>query len=41
MITNFVEMDFPTVTSRKCYFIKRNKKLLEKIYIEGKSFSSC
>lgn len=35
MITNFVEMDFPTVTSRKCSVIKRNKNLLDKIYIEG------
>lgn len=35
MITNFIELDFPTVTSRKCYVIKRNKNLLGKIYIEG------
>jgi [phosphatase 2A protein]-leucine-carboxy methyltransferase len=33
-ITNFIELDFPTVTSRKCYQIKRNKVLLEKIYVE-------
>lgn len=35
MINNFVELDFPTVTSKKCYFIKRNKNLLSKIYVEG------
>ncbi|KXJ72278.1 hypothetical protein RP20_CCG018442 [Aedes albopictus] len=34
MITNFVEMDFPTVTAKKCYMIKRNKILLEKIHVE-------
>ncbi|XP_037037998.1 leucine carboxyl methyltransferase 1 [Bradysia coprophila] len=34
MINNFVELDFPTVTSKKCYFIKRNKNLLSKIYVE-------
>lgn len=34
MITNFVELDFPTVTARKCYQIKRNKILLEKIHVE-------
>lgn len=32
--TNFIELDFPTVTSRKCYMIKRNKVLLGRIYIE-------
>lgn len=31
---NFIEMDFPTVTSRKCYAIKRNKLLLGKIHTE-------
>ncbi|XP_026473376.1 leucine carboxyl methyltransferase 1-like isoform X2 [Ctenocephalides felis] len=31
-IHNFIEIDFPTVTSRKCYAIKRNKVLLEKIH---------
>ncbi|XP_063700821.1 leucine carboxyl methyltransferase 1 [Culicoides brevitarsis] len=33
-IQNFVEVDFPSVTSRKCYQIKRNKSLLEKIHSE-------
>lgn len=37
MITNFIELDFPTVTSRKCYYIKRNKHLLSKIHTEGTS----
>lgn len=31
----FVEVDFPTVTARKCYQIKRNKVLLEKVHSEG------
>lgn len=33
-ISNFIELDFPTVTARKCYSIKRNKVLLEKIHVE-------
>lgn len=33
-VTNFVEMDFPSVTARKCYLIKRNKVLLDKIHVE-------
>lgn len=35
MITNFIELDFPTVTARKCIAIKRNKTLLSKIHVEG------
>lgn len=31
-IANFVEIDFPSVTAKKCYIIKRNKRLLDKIY---------
>ncbi|EEZ98354.1 leucine carboxyl methyltransferase 1 [Tribolium castaneum] len=31
-IANYVEIDFPTVTARKCYAIKRNKQLLERIH---------
>lgn len=34
-VTNFVEVDFPTVTAKKCYAIKRNKHLLEKLHNEG------
>lgn len=34
-VTNFVEMDFPSVTAKKCYLIKRNKVLLDKIHVEG------
>ncbi|XP_049858555.1 leucine carboxyl methyltransferase 1 isoform X1 [Schistocerca gregaria] len=33
-VSNFIELDFPTVTARKCYLIKRNKTLLEKIHTE-------
>ncbi|XP_023014502.1 leucine carboxyl methyltransferase 1 [Leptinotarsa decemlineata] len=31
-IANYVEIDFPTVTARKCYMIRRNKPLLERIH---------
>ncbi|XP_026758456.2 leucine carboxyl methyltransferase 1 [Galleria mellonella] len=30
-VGNFIELDFPAVTSKKCHIIKRNKQLLEKI----------
>ncbi|CAK1544335.1 unnamed protein product [Leptosia nina] len=30
-VSNFVELDFPSVISKKCHTIKRNKQLLEKI----------
>ena len=30
-VKNFIEVDFPGVTARKCYLIKRNKQLLEKV----------
>lgn len=32
VISCYVELDFPTVTSKKCYVIKRNKPLLDRIY---------
>ncbi|CAH1175884.1 unnamed protein product [Phaedon cochleariae] len=31
-IANYVEIDFPTVTAKKCYTIKRNKPLLQRIH---------
>lgn len=31
-ISSFVDIDFPSVTAKKCYMIKRNKKLLERIH---------
>lgn len=31
-ILNYIEIDFPSVTARKCHVIKRNKTLLERIY---------
>lgn len=34
-IKNFVEMDFPGVTTKKCVFIKRCKALLARIATEG------
>ncbi|XP_028176195.1 leucine carboxyl methyltransferase 1 [Ostrinia furnacalis] len=30
-VANFIELDFPSVTAKKCHIIKRNKQLLEKI----------
>lgn len=32
VISSYVEIDFPAVTSRKCYTIKKNKALLDRIY---------
>jgi len=32
VISSYVELDFPAVTSRKCYTIKKNKALLDRIY---------
>ncbi|XP_065347665.1 leucine carboxyl methyltransferase 1 [Cloeon dipterum] len=34
IVKNFIELDFPTVTAKKCYAIKRNKTLLEQIHSE-------
>lgn len=31
-VTNFIEIDFPTVTAKKCYLIKRTRQLLDKIH---------
>ena len=35
-LRNFVEVDFPGVTARKCHAIKRSKMLLEKVAGEEK-----
>lgn len=32
---SFIEMDFPTVTSKKCHFIRRGEALLKSIASEG------
>nr|CAD7444588.1 unnamed protein product [Timema bartmani] len=32
-ITNFVELDFPAVTSKKCHFIKKSQLLLDMIQV--------
>lgn len=32
---NFTEIDFPTVTARKCYAIKRSKVLLDGLGASG------
>lgn len=34
---NFVELDFPNVTARKCYQIKKHKQLIDTLNTEGKS----
>lgn len=39
-VQNFIELDFPTVTAKKCYQIKRNKILLDKIHAEGERCES-
>ena len=31
MVGNFIEVDFPTVTARKCQLIKKSRVLLDKI----------
>lgn len=31
-VSSYVELDFPTITSKKCYMIKRSKQLLERIH---------
>ncbi|XP_066138317.1 leucine carboxyl methyltransferase 1 [Euwallacea fornicatus] len=32
VISSYIELDFPAVTSKKCYMIKKNKPLLDRIY---------
>ncbi|KAG8335455.1 Leucine carboxyl methyltransferase 1 [Homalodisca vitripennis] len=39
-VVNFTELDFPSVTSKKCFYIKRNKALLDEIYVEGEEWYS-
>lgn len=44
MIQNFIELDYSTVTAKKCYQIKRSKVLLEKLNVEGeaeRNFEVC
>ena len=36
---NFIEVDFPGVTTRKCHYIKTCKPLLEKISSEGEQLN--
>ena len=33
---NFVELDFPSVTAKKCYYIKKQKQLIDRLNTEGK-----
>lgn len=33
-VTNFTELDFPSVTAKKCFYIKRNKALLNEIDVD-------
>lgn len=32
---NFVELDFPSITAKKCYHIKKHKQLIDKLNTEG------
>jgi len=33
--TNFIELDFPSVTAKKCYHIKKHKQLIDMLNTEG------
>lgn len=32
---NFIELDFPSVTARKCYHIKKHRQLIDMLNTEG------
>lgn len=32
---NFIELDFPSITARKCYHIKKHKQLIDMLNTEG------
>lgn len=32
---NLIELDFPSVTARKCYHMKRHKQLIDRLNTEG------
>lgn len=32
---NFVELDFPSITAKKCYHIKKHKQLIDMLNTEG------
>lgn len=34
-LINFIELDFPSVTARKCYHIKKHKQLIDMMNTEG------
>lgn len=36
---NFIELDFPSITARKCYHIKKHKQLIDTLNTEGKVLS--
>lgn len=38
-ISNFIDVDFPTVTARKCHSIKRNNVLLQSLHNEGNTLN--
>ena len=35
---NFIELDFPNITAKKCYHIKKHKQLIDRLNTEGKRF---
>ena len=38
---NFVEVDFPEITTKKCFFIRKRKELFEKLSSQGRLHVSC
>lgn len=40
-VTNYTELDFPSVTAKKCFYIKRNKALLNEIDVDGNFICVC
>lgn len=38
-VENFVELDFPSVTAKKCYHIKKHKQLIDWLNTEGNTRS--
>lgn len=40
-LANYVELDFPSVTGRKCYAIKRHKQLLQQIHEQDGEIRLC
>lgn len=37
---NFIELDFSNITAKKCYHIKKQKQLIDRLNTEGKKIFS-